>query len=486
MTVTRTALFWSFAERYSGLLISIGSTVVLARLLTPAQVGIYSMCAAVTAVAGILRDFGVTEYLIQERNLTQDKIRAAFGIAIVIAWTIGLGIFLARHELALFYGDSGVADILSVLVINFFLLPFCSPAFALLSREMAFRQLFKIQICSNLAQAVVSVTLAATGHGFMSLAWGPIANVGVQSLILLWLRPRESAFLPGLRGAREVLRFGSMFVSSRAVEVLTRNFHEPVIAKTFDFASVGLFSRAWGLIDLFHLNIAAAVVRVSTPAFAAEHRAGKSVIESFSKATSIFTSISWPSFFFIALTASEIISIMFGGQWASAAPLASILAIAALPTGIYTIVPQMLSAVGHVKRRMIVTLLASPVHLVGVLLASTIGLRAVAAVWLVTNTVTLILYTRELRDLLGMSPRVLLQACRPSLIVTLASVGAQIVILATCRWLGAYALVSLSLTLLVGALAWLAAAASIDHPAYREATKLFSAFRSRLGVGAQR
>ena len=47
------------AERYAGLLISIASMVVLARLLTPQQVGIYSMCAAFAAVAGILRDFGV-------------------------------------------------------------------------------------------------------------------------------------------------------------------------------------------------------------------------------------------------------------------------------------------------------------------------------------------------------------------------------------------------------------------------------------------
>ena len=59
------ALIWSLAERHAGLVVALVTTVILSRLLTPAQVGIYSLCAAFTAVAGILRDFGVSEYLIQ-------------------------------------------------------------------------------------------------------------------------------------------------------------------------------------------------------------------------------------------------------------------------------------------------------------------------------------------------------------------------------------------------------------------------------------
>ncbi|MFY7940899.1 MAG: oligosaccharide flippase family protein, partial [Burkholderiaceae bacterium] len=89
----RAALAWSFGERYASLVVTIASTMVLARLLTPKQVGIYSLCAALTAVAGILRDFGVSEYLIQEKNLTREKMQAAFGIALTVAWSIAALVF---------------------------------------------------------------------------------------------------------------------------------------------------------------------------------------------------------------------------------------------------------------------------------------------------------------------------------------------------------------------------------------------------------
>jgi O-antigen/teichoic acid export membrane protein len=480
MGATRNALLWSFAERYASLLITIGSTVVLSRLLTPTQVGIYSLCAAITTVAGILRDFGVSEYLIQEKDLNRDKIKAAFGVALLIAWSIALVIFLIRQPAAQFYGEPGVADVMAVLVLHFLILPISSPAFALMNRELAFRNIFVLQLICNACQALVSVVLAYRGHGYMALAWGPIANVAVQTVLLTWMRPKQSFVWPGLKEAGSVLKFGSMFVATRVIEVLARNAHEPIIAKKFDFASVGLFSRAWGLIDLFHLNVAAAVVRVATPAFAAEHRAGRPLAQAFAHATTIFTCIAWPFFCFVALCSAEIIRLMFGDQWLAAAPLASILALTAIPTGLSALVPQMMSATGHVKRRLTVTLWVSPVHIVGVFAASFFSLKAVAAVWFVSNIATLWMYLGHLHKALHVAPSVLFRPCVGSGLVTLGSVALQGVALLCCRWAHWPAPVTLATVVACGALGWWLSARSLSHPALLEVQRLVQAFTRRL------
>jgi O-antigen/teichoic acid export membrane protein len=480
MTSTRHALLWSFAERYASLVITIGSTMLLSRLLTPTQVGIYSLCAAITTVAGILRDFGVSEYLIQEKDLHRDKIRAAFGVALIIAWSIALLIFCIREPAARFYGEPGVAQVLGVLVLHFLILPITSPAFALMNREMAFRNIFMLQLICNATQALVSVVLAYRGHGYMALAWGPIANVAMQSAILTWMRPAHSFVMPGLKEARTVLRFGSMFVASRVIEVLARNVHEPIIAKKFDFAAVGLFSRAWGLIDLFHNNVAAAVVRVATPAFAAEHRAGGALADSFARATTIFTCISWPFFALVALTAEEIIRLMFGTQWLAAAPLASILALTAIPTGLYALVPQMMSATGHVKRRLQVTLWSAPLHIGGVFVASHFGLRAVAAVWLFSNMITLLLYLGHLHKALQVTPRVLFRPCLDSAWVTLCSASLQVLGVLACRWADMPAIITLAVGVLLGTLGWWWAAGRVSHPARQEVQRLVEGFTQLL------
>ena len=127
MSTLRNSLVWSFAERYLSLLITIGSTLILARILTPTQIGIFSMCAAVTAVAGILRDFGISEYLIQEKDLTRQKLKAALGIALGVAWSIGAVVFVSRSVIADYYQEQGLSDVLAVLTLNFLILPFASP-----------------------------------------------------------------------------------------------------------------------------------------------------------------------------------------------------------------------------------------------------------------------------------------------------------------------------------------------------------------------
>jgi O-antigen/teichoic acid export membrane protein len=466
-TSTRAALLWSFAERYANLLITIGGIVILSRLLTPAQVGVYSLCAAVGVVAGILRDFGISEYLIQEKELTRERIRTALGIAIIIAWVVGLAIFLSRDAMAAYYQEPGVSVVLAILSLNFLLLPFSSPAYALLSREMAFRKLFILQFSSNAVATSIGIALAWQGFGFVSLAWMPVANIATQTLLMFALRPQNSRVWPGLSEVRRVLDFGWMFVTTRFLEVFSRNVHEPVVAKQFGFEPVGLFSRAYGLVEIFNANLISAIVQVATPMFAADSRAGRPVAEPFVNATALLTGVTWPFFCFVALMSEEVIRLMFGPQWVSAANLASILALTAIVGSSFALVPQLLSATGHVKQRMVINIWAAALHVVCVFVAVTISLEAVACVWFVSSSAKLAMYLTQLRKLYGLSPWRFLSRCGISGVVTLAASAGVWAGAAACRQIG-------------GAAAWWIGARAISHPALIEVSRLVGGVRNKL------
>ena len=470
---------WSLAERYANFVLGLASTLVLARLLTPGQVGVYSVCAAFGAMAAILRDFGVSEYLIQERELTRAKIRAAMGVALLTAWSLGALVFAARQPLAQYFAEPGVAQVLAVTTLHFLILPLSSPAFALMNRELAFRELFFVQTACNMAHAATAVTLAWTGHGFMSLAWAPVVSVVVQTLLLAWRRPAQTFVMPALREARAVLRFGAAYMSSRTIETIAQNVHEPVIAKAFGFPALGLFSRAVGLVEMFRNNVADAITRVATPAFASEHRAGRPVAQALLRTVTIFSALSWPFFGFVALAAHEIIAVLLGPQWLAAAPLASMLAVAAWPAGLYEFVPQMLSATGHVRRRLQVSVAVSTLHIATVVLAGRFGLLAVAAASVLSGLVMLALCTWHLRQALGLPMLALFRAGRGSAMVALASVAAQAAALMVCRALATPALLVLMATLVAGAGAWLLAARQLQHPALLELAQTWSSLRRR-------
>jgi len=119
----RRSLAYSFAERYASLAVQFISTILIARLLSPQDIGIYSVGAGVIAIAHTFRDFGVSTYLIQESELTQERQRAAFTVTLTVAWLLSLVVFISAETISSFYGDEGVCDVLVVLAVNFLQLP---------------------------------------------------------------------------------------------------------------------------------------------------------------------------------------------------------------------------------------------------------------------------------------------------------------------------------------------------------------------------
>lgn len=73
---TRKSLFFSFLDRYASLAITVISSMVIARLLTPAEIGVFSVTLVLLSFVTTLRDMGAGQYLVQEINLTTERIRA--------------------------------------------------------------------------------------------------------------------------------------------------------------------------------------------------------------------------------------------------------------------------------------------------------------------------------------------------------------------------------------------------------------------------
>ena len=479
MSGTRKALVWSLAERYVSLVIGVVSSMLIARLLTPAEIGIYSLCAASVAIATMVREFGVNDYIIQERTLDEMKLRGAFAVAFTTAWTIGGVIYLGRDALAGAYNEPRIADLLNILSLNFLLLPFSSPVFALLNREVALRQIFVLQTTASVLQAVVGVGLAFAGFGPASLAWSALTGVVVQTVLLTAMRPRSAFMLPSFKAAGAIFRYGAYQMSSRLVDTLTGNAHEFLIAKQLGFTELGLFSRAKGLIDMFHLNLMTAVIRVTTPTMAAIHRADTSLVQSFGHGTAMLTAICWPAYGFLAIAAPEIILVMLGPQWGKAAPVGSLLAVAMAPTSLYALSAGVMVAMGQVERKLRVSLTSSPIHLTSLLIGMPFGLNGMAAMWIVGTGSIGVVHAFHLRKLLAVPLRVLYRPCLASLPVAAASIGAQAAAMGWARHMEVAALLAIAMAFIAGGVVWLAGIFAVRHPIAGELARLISNVAAR-------
>lgn len=350
MTAIRRSLAYSAADSYLSVAMQLVSTVVIARLLTPAETGVFAVAAVFAALASTFRDFGVAEYLIQEKTLTPDKIRSALAANIVVSWLMAALLFFGSAAVARFYRDPGVAEVMHVQSINFLLIPFGAVTMAWFRREMNFRPIFFAGLAANLTGLIVSIACALAGLGYMSLAWGSLSSTIVGVSVSILLRPADFPRWPGLKEIRGVLHFGKHASGIYLFGQIGKSAPEIVIGRALDMPSVGYFSRANGLIEIFHRSVMRAVLPVCLPYFARSNRDSGAIAPGYLVAMSYLTAIAWPFFLFLGILAWAAIRLIYGDQWLLAVPLAQILCAAALVETIHILATEAIIATGRVDR----------------------------------------------------------------------------------------------------------------------------------------
>lgn len=472
MSTTRIALVWSLAERYASVMLALIASMITARLLTPSEIGKFSLCAAAVAVAATMRDFGISEYIIQEKDLTARRLRAACGVSIAVAWCVGALIFALRYPIATFYAEPELVTLITILTLNFLILPFATPTFALLNREMAFKRLFAIQVTSTFLGSMTGIALAWRGSGAVSLAWGSVTATAVQAVMVSLVRP-SVAFRPAFSGAAPVLRYGLLAVAGRVLDTISGNAHEFIIARLFGFTGVGLMSRAMGMNEMFSRNITQALTRVAMPAMAIDHRNDQSLVATYAQGTAAFTALAWPFAVFVSLAAPEIMRVLFGPQWDAAAGLASLLALTMLPNALYVLSAPTLAAMGQVERRLRISVFFFPIHVSGLLVAALIGGFAwMPAAFMVTHLLLLSLHTHHLCKATGASILALYRPTAASLAPTAAVALAVCGMLWACRTLEWTPILTLLAALCAGGLAWMLGIRTVGHPVLHEVLRL--------------
>ncbi len=325
MTSVRRSVAITFLDKYATLAISVVSTMILSRLLTPEEIGVFSVASIFVLLASILRDFGVADYLVQVDRVTPEALGAAFTLMLFVSWMLAAILWLGAPWAAQFYHEPGVAAVLHVLAVNFLLIPFGAVFMALLKRSMRFEISLRIHLAQSLTHALVAVGLAWWGMGYMSLAWASLSGVVVTVVASLWYRPRDIPVRPRLRGMRAVAHFGGWASLGTLAGQGAASLPELAIGRSFGMAEVGYFSRANGLIQLFDHSVMNAAAPVVMPHFARLRRERGDLAEHALYMVRLVTALAWPFYALLALLAGPVIALLYGHQWDAAVPLAQVL-----------------------------------------------------------------------------------------------------------------------------------------------------------------
>lgn len=460
----RKAIGISFATQYVELGIQFVSVMVLARILSPSEIGTFSVAAMLMTMLHTFRDFGVIQYIIQERELDRDKLSSVMGVAILLALAIAGVMALLSVPVAQFYANQALRDVMLVMAASFAISPFGSVVLGVLRREGRLDAIFYVKTFAALCQVSVGIWLALKGHGALSLAWSNFAGILAFGLASNVFRPASLPWLPRFRNLGAILSFGSISSLGNLANNAGASAPELIIGKVMNLAAVGYFSRATGLVQLFTRLIASALTPLVLPYFAQVKRDGKTLDKPYLTAVSQLTAVAWPFLAVLLVLAYPVTRALYGDQWNTAVPIARLLCVASIVSAVGLFSSQAMVAAGQVRSATLCNLLVQPLRIAAVLASSAWGLEAVALAMVVSECIGLVVVCWFLHRTIGVRPPALARACAGSVAIAACSLAVPVLV-----WLGGsdhtpHVWSALALGGLGAVLGWLGGLVLTRHP----------------------
>jgi|GEM_PF-1090510 len=482
----RSSVWISFGRSGGSFVLQFISSIALARLLLPSEIGIYSVSMAAIGVLQALREFGVGRYIVQTPELTEDRLRTAFGTAIVIGWSLAAAVFFGRHLVADFYSEPGIAHILALLSINFLLLPFGQPAMAVMRRERRFGQSTAVSLGSSMVGIVVSITAAALGEGPVSMAYGAIAGSLTTTILALTFQRDHILLLPGLSEWRDIWRFGAVASGSNVVVSLAAAAPDLLIGRLLGFAPVGIYSRGLSLAMIFERVFSGSLNWVVGPELASMRRDGRKLTALVTTTTDVTVAIGWPVLIFLAFNADAVISLLYGEKWMAVVPVLQFLCVARGVQMFVTSAPAVYEGTGAVKLQLRNEIIIQVISVSMILLGALYSLEAVAALRIVTATCVVMIHLTVFRMYAHIGLRHLLVSLWRPAVMALAFAALQLLMsivkpaVPSNSW---EAMAEIVVEGIVSAAWYILLMKMVGHPVYEEIKAMFSSLMRRSGMG---
>jgi O-antigen/teichoic acid export membrane protein len=242
MGVRRAFLLASFG-RYLIIAINLAATLIMARLLAPADYGRAVLGGAMLGVAEAIRALGGGAYLVQQKDLTAAQIHSNFTISVIATAILFAALLLLVRPLTELFGRPELEPYLRVAALGFLAGPVSYQIAALMSRNLDFGRIAFVTTVAAAINAGTGIGFALSGWGYISLAWAAaISSLAAMGLYLGCWRD-WSIFRLGLREWRSVLGFSVHDSAFGILSQIGEAVPYLIIGRALDAASVGLCQR---------------------------------------------------------------------------------------------------------------------------------------------------------------------------------------------------------------------------------------------------
>jgi len=371
---------WTGATKWLAQVVTWTGTLVLARLLSPADYGLVGMAYLFLGLMAILTEFGLAAVVVTHQDLTLRELGEINGLAAGLGALGAVTAWAAAYPIGLFFDDARLPLILVGLSAAFMLATLRTVPEALLRRDLRFRALGTLEALQAVLSTIVIILAALAGLAHWALVLGPVVAQAVATLITARLRP--CGFRVPTRRLLRLFRFSRDVLVERLSWYAYENSDFLVAGRRLGPAALGAYSLAWTIASVPVSRVAGLVARVTPSFFSRLQNDPPALRRLLVNTTEGLALVTLPSSLGLAVVADDLVPLFLGPKWnAVTAPL-RLLAVCATLRCVATLFPQVLVALRDTRFLMLTGLAMALLLPPSFLVASAWGATGIAAVWL--------------------------------------------------------------------------------------------------------
>lgn len=323
------SFLWVLIEKFGYSSISLLSTLILARLLSPYEFGLIGSVAIITSLSNMIVESGMGAALVNKENTTKKDYNTVFTFNLSMSCFLYALIFIAAPFIADYFGNPVIKDIIRVLSLSLIINAFTLVQRTILIKNLLFKKQSFIALFSLSLSVIVSVFMAYQGWGVWAIVAQLLLYAAIYSVTIFFIIRYIPKIHFSFSSFKELLGFGGRVTLSSAIQVGYNDIISSVIAKIYSIQTTGLYVQSQKLIS-FPVNIFRSLFDGAAFPILSKIKDKEEFAKMCSQINRGIYFLAFPLLLVIPFNTQEIIKIVLGNQWLEANTIFSILSVGVL------------------------------------------------------------------------------------------------------------------------------------------------------------
>lgn len=388
-TIVITNLIWRFAEKIGAQGITIITTIVMARLLTPQEYGLVAFLMIFIEILNVFIDSGLGNALIQKKDADYKDFSTVFYFNIFMCIILYCLLFVFAPVIGIFYHEAVLTPLLRVLGLTLIVSGIKNIQQAYVSRKMIFKRFFYATLIGTIISGFVGIGMAYKGFGIWALVGQYVTNTTVDTFVL-WLtvewRPK---IYFSFERFKKLFSFGWKLLLSALLDTCYKNLKGLIIGKYYTKADLAYYNNGDKFPQLIVSNINASIGSVLFP-YMSQVQDDKWLLKKYMRmAIRVSSYIMWPLLIGFGVCGNSIISLLLTDKWLPALPFLQIACFIYGLWPIHTVNLQAIQAMGRSDLFLKLEIIKKIVGLLSIIITMKHGVLAMALVGVPTSIICL-------------------------------------------------------------------------------------------------